>query len=690
MRLNFRPWVIAALLAAAFGVNAEPAQGALSLSANAPAAVTDTDTSFVLKVGAGGEYQILSVTADLDGTAIPMTKVSTKEFQATVDITGRPRGAMTLTVTALNAAGETSTVTKTIYRDTPPVLTLDEPFEGIVAEPKFHAAFHCSTTGVYGCKSVRLNVPGTSYGLTGSVFSRELDRYGFTASLIELMVTSDAGLSTTVSGTVVTQVSPNAKKINEVDGPILDVDSTRILYRGFTGIAIKNRNTGAVTVLSSDKAQVGHLTSTGAVWPEGTFRNGVLFPRTPPLPLASFHASGDWLVGRVTGGWIRENTTTGASYPFSATNAKVGRDGSMVVELSLAGKPNTYYRSPAGVDTLISTNATLSTADFEGDLVRVGQSGGGSGGLWSISTASFLLNRYTHPYLAGGWVAFVGASYHRWTRSPAGELALAEPFEKSVPLVGLSPLGEVVVDDVENGHRYVTGAAPPTTKPLFDIGAPYGTMYWLDGAWHNALGRVLYRIGTATKDPGGDLVIGPGGGGGGGGAGGGGGGGVDAGGGGGGVDAGAGGVDAGGGGADAGGLDAGGGGGAGADAGGVDAGGGGGNLDGGNGAGGGDDAGGGASSSSSSGATSSSSGATSSSGAEASSSSGGSSSGASSSGASSSSGNATPDGTEGEPTGGVSCAMTRGSRGPSGGLALFGLAAMLVLRTFTRRARARR
>jgi len=353
------------------------------------------------------------------------------------------------------------------------------------------------------------------------------------AALTALMATGAARAA--VCGNLAAP-SPNLTLINQVDGTtILDHDATRILFASASGIAIKSRVDGTVTVIAPgpNASTYGHLLAGGAIWQGGRWIGGVLDAR------GAAPVYGDW--ARVSGGV--EHLATGIVTPINRPPGFVsdvyasssldasGLSGTVALGGWVSGGYQIHTLATSGVVTPI-TVGIFPILDG-GNLVHTWHGGSiawppillrtasGTETL-SVMDTAFLGPSSGGPRpgrdyaVRGGWVAYtkiVGPSATRtlevWTRAPDGTSAKASTHTY-VQLAGMNDAGEVVVDRFDRaaaGRPFIGRAlskadsAGNPTAPL-DLGSVRGEMRWVDGAWYEYVGCALFEVGPSAEDPG--------------------------------------------------------------------------------------------------------------------------------------------------------------------------------------------
>jgi len=485
-------------------------------------------------------YLVTSVTAQIGAATMPMTGTGATR-SATLSLGGQPFGPLTLTVTAENAVGETTRVTHTVRHDLPPALAV-ATVARTVARPTLRLAATCSDADVYPCASLTVLLGGTSTVLasvTGAGPTLALDQ---TVSLAayegrEISLTfraeDAAGARTDVVRSVVVESSDKLVVVDELPGPVLDVDATRILFVDASGnVATKDRATSAVVTHGPLAAgtsfapgafrRAGRLTSAGAVYRGGERRNGVLSARPE---LSAFVVEGDWVV------WItppdeeasshalqRENVATGAIETLASGSGLLpahfcvdSAGNAAYVRFDVPASAYQLRRvDPAGTQTLLALGVDPL---IDGDLVAYRphqlspsrrqmylSTPSGIETLDGASSSAFpAAGSLTDYRMGGGFVGFtkiVSGERTAWTRSSTGIVALASPLVGVRRVAGVNAAGQVVHDvtDPVAWKRYVASAGPTAPTTPLAIGGANGVMVDVGGVWHELVGRTVFRV----------------------------------------------------------------------------------------------------------------------------------------------------------------------------------------------------
>lgn len=473
-----------------------------------PPAVSSVPDVFSVKADVRDPFAIISVVAEVGGTSVLMTR-SAGYWAATLDIGALPLGPVTMTVTVVDANGDTTTASKALLHDHPPTLAVATPTE-VVATPTVSLRATCSKADAYVCASIQASI-GTKVlasGTTALSQTVSLAAWEGKAVAVRFDAVDTAGLVTTTTIQTYVETSPNLLKIDEVDGPILDADPTRILYAGPSGVwTVKDRATGALTAATGARLPASGATDdskgTGD-WSVSVTRTaairrnlvtgaedvidaakvtGTPFPTRLQVVDAGVDAAGNVFVATFADGafWVRSNDLTRGTRICNEARLPLV-DGGHVVYMRMLRTPGLreIYLGTAGAGAEVLLDSSYDQRSTRVTTPRV-------------------------DYRAfGGWVAYTnsvgpGPELEVWTRSPTGEQRRASPYtDANLALAGLNASGEVVVDHPGGRAISVTG------KPALSIGGASGSMRYFDGVWHELKGRVLFRVAPGAGGPGAD------------------------------------------------------------------------------------------------------------------------------------------------------------------------------------------
>ncbi len=449
---------------------AAPGLASAAISASITTPVANTAFEGVLRpvVRVTSDFTIASVVARVGTQSFPLSLVGAN-YQAQLRPAGLPNGPVTLEVTATDAFNATAVATVPLFHDVSPRLTINAPTSGTVARPNLHVDVSCTPLGLYPCTkiSVYLAPDGADFS-AGVPASAKLVTAANAATLVgDFPLTGTGGLACFVAETsiglrdyacrsVFADTSPRLVPELVLAGPILDINTTRILYsvdRLCASLArdlcpeyrIRDRATGVETVLPT--GEYSHLTSLGAVG-NTEWRAGTVYPFVPAgkgmgkgNSIAWLSASGIHFRDVVTGAQGSYPPTPVSGTAITPQEVDVAENGDVVFGIRVFSAPIDWnlYRVRGGVPTRLPVTVGVRFYKPKTDGINVVTSTNNSSGypsnLVMIDAANTEIvlargNGTSSPFptyaLADGKVAFTrgmnlpGAEV--WLRRPSGAI----------------------------------------------------------------------------------------------------------------------------------------------------------------------------------------------------------------------------------------------------------------------------
>jgi hypothetical protein len=265
----------ALLIVSASWFRSSAALAAPTIALTAPAAGFVTATAPVQIQGTWSSAVALqSMQVQAQSLTSPLTYTATT-FSGAIDVSPLPAGPITLVVTATDVLNESATASVAIYRNDPPTLNVVTP-DGFVATPNLRLQATCSDSDMYGCASISvegITVNGTSIDQVVALTGGGPVGVVFTA-------TDALGLTTSVSRRGYIPTPPGPYEIAQVPGSIRDFDGERILFSTGYSLVIRPLAGGPDTVVAPHGSATAFLTSRGAIWSGGEWRDGVMLANT--------------------------------------------------------------------------------------------------------------------------------------------------------------------------------------------------------------------------------------------------------------------------------------------------------------------------------------------------------------------------------------------------------------------------
>jgi PKD repeat protein len=482
-------------------------------------------------------YEVSSVTASLAGNETALTfsqnawpckgSPDCPGFAGTLSLAGQPTGPYTLRVRAEDVRGNVDEVAVSVVHDNPPRLTWTEPLDLSVALPTLPLAARCDDD-LPGC-IVELWVNDTLRESATSALGGPLDLSGWMNHRVDLQarVRDSAGQSRSETRTAFVADEAKLAVVAELPGEILDADTTRLLYveRGDDGdtLAIYDRADSSTEVIPLPAARdvrgsVAYLTPGGAMFVAQARDGSVLTSRlywwhlgtladlAYPDSAVSLAVSGNYAIWNESTDLHRLDTQSGARALVSSgagnVENSVAADGTVV----FWNRSYQIVRDRAGFQTTLTSDTSqwhvYPLTDGERVVYRR-QDPCCANQQFAIvlleADVPLVLaekrDRDPQPgrdyQLSGGWAAYTDlgnvGQLHVFTRSPQGIVTRHTDFGTSSDLDLLAGNGEVMV--FGRGLRYLSRGGG-----LVELSSADGRGYWLDGAWHVALGRVLLSV----------------------------------------------------------------------------------------------------------------------------------------------------------------------------------------------------
>jgi hypothetical protein len=473
---------------------------------------------------------VASARVEFGGRMAPVTyNVAFSRWEGWADFTGLPKGEIPFTGIAKTTSGDSATLTRIMFHDPLPSLTVAAPVDGDVARPSLPYSVSCTDDPDDLPCQISISVEGGGPGTgqvasgTGSV-TGTLNLAAHEGRVVSLMIsaTPPSGRFSWVRRQVYVESSPRLIAAGSADGTILDILGGRVLYRTTSGppLAIRTLATGAVEVIQTPagrEVRAAFLHPTGAIidlslpnprtfhdWRGGTLTtlcSATCSGLEVDSPFA-IYSVGTTLYRRD----LRSGVSTVVSTGAGNTDNDVAPDGS--VSFWSSGDYSIYWYR-AGSTTRVTQDDpavtwNVSPATDGRSVVWARRNAAGQPILWRImmhdgvAETELAAPRTTGPGLRldydarNGWIAFtreVSGTRSLWTRSPSGELRQA-----SAPAFTTGGI-QVLADDggviLRVNNRLVLVNAGGTAQ---DVSSTNGTAVWRDGEFYVMIGRTVWRI----------------------------------------------------------------------------------------------------------------------------------------------------------------------------------------------------
>jgi hypothetical protein len=449
-------------------------------------------------------------------------------FAGDIALTGLERGAKIVEIIAQDVQGTIALGFRSFIFDKKPIIHVLAPLQESVATPDIEVKASCTDDDPAGC-DVMLSVLGHELISAPDSIDTIVDLAEFNGMIVALELQGRDSVGQTVRETRTVYVEPSARlsEVASVAGPIVDVESDRLLYvisgDNGDGLKIHNWATGATTTVSVPAGKVvdrefSFLTPTGAIYITKDiggnvlssriydWRNGTLENLGQPNSAHSLTVEGDyaiWNEGQLlflrqfSAGTVTQVSTSSGNWQNDvASNGVVGfwstdyniisyKDGTFT-ELTNDGLRNTYVLTDGTAFIYRKHTACCSNQEYAITL---------HDGNHEIILTDF---REREPLpgtdfqIRNGWVAYTelgnNGQLHVWLRSPFDDETQLTFFGSSSHIDTLADNGEIML--INNGIRYLGSI----TKDISEVSTDLGKSVWIDGSWYVVMGRSLFQV----------------------------------------------------------------------------------------------------------------------------------------------------------------------------------------------------
>lgn len=502
----------------------------------APRADGLVDTTLRIEARVTSPREISSVTANIGGRSTALTfSPDEGRFSGTLSLSGLSRGEQRLDVTARDIDGRTTASTLVVLYDQRPTIHVAEPIDYSVSEGTLRLKASCTDDDPAGC-TVRVMLDGTSTVLASAETSLDEDidlgDYDGRGLNIRFEARDSANQATFESRLVYIETSPALTRIADLQGPVLDINGTQILYRvaGEDGDILRifdraNGSTQTVPVPAGKRVSDtrSFLTPYGAIFTTqdvgGTVLSTVLY---------------DWNRGEIEELGDPNSASSlevAGDYAMWSTNV-VPYDGQRIVLRNLATRTNVIVSNNAGNwRNDVADNGTVAfwNRGYDIELYRDGSSTAltndtESWNTWVVTDGTRVVYRKHTPCCADqvyaitlhdgtqeielapavsaepnpgrdyaivpDWVAYTDlgnlGQRHVWLYGPMGARTQLTFFGTSSTIELLAASGELML---ANDRRYHA----TTDATLTDVSSRLGRPYFVDGRWLIAIGRSVFE-----------------------------------------------------------------------------------------------------------------------------------------------------------------------------------------------------
>jgi hypothetical protein len=501
------------------------------VSINAPAAAAVVGDTLNVSATVTSIYLLGTVHAQAQGAGVDLACDNAGVCTGTLDLSAVPTGPLNVVVTATDVTAASGNATVAVVHDHAPTIAV-QTVVGAVARPMLRLKATCSDADAYGCATVTASINGGGAVLAssnGGVLDQVLSlaAYDNKKISIEFKATDTLGLTATKTIEVYVDTSPYFQEIVKGDGPIVDVDATRILFSGASSLVIRPWAAGADTPVAGT-GSVGFLTQLGAIWPGGELHSGVTETNNAEELVANATYAA-WNSDTHTTAWYRDIVAgvTTQIPPGAAVGEMIPTDvaanGDALFDyIHQAASPPivwSVYRYRAGSFTMIPSGPnSYNRGKTDGTSVvfqtRLGV--GSPATVWFNSNGTDELlssanNGGCHPgeplhLIRSGWTLFGQIDYPGcvWTlrtRAPNGVIGLVSPFATDSYGMAVAEDGEVIFSNGPGDSSMYRGRAGSLPTKVDDNAL--GRFYRINSKWYRTIGASLFELVTPSPLDGG-------------------------------------------------------------------------------------------------------------------------------------------------------------------------------------------
>lgn len=496
-------------------------------------------------------FELQEVTAAVQEVESSLTYSTTAYFGrfgpnpgwiGTLPLENLPKGAHTLSVTAVDLAGNSASANVSFVYNEPPLLTVNQPIAKSVATPGIHVEASCTDEEQEDCRiDIKTVFPGNEQTLISreGMIDEVIDLAAFDHSTVTLRfeAVDSSGRITTLDRLVHVESNPRLTPIESVPGRILDVGTDRLLFvvSGTEGEILQtfDRNTGKEEVIFEEPGALvsyGYLAPRGAIFVEQSgnvltarvlhVRNQEVVNLGQSNSAASLLARGRYAIWNEGMALIRRDLEEG-------TNVVVSRDaGNWAHDVTSEGVV-AYWTSRNEYQIFRFENGENVSLTQDRDLWNTYPRISGSNTIYRKSTPCCVNQTYqialhdgvtetiltpARPYMPapgldysmnGNWVAFAKAGSSQqnqiWVAPIGGTPSQRTFFGTDSRIVGLNDRGDLIIRNAQ--VRYISHP----NGEFHELGRYLGQTLWFEDRWQVVLGRTLFVLNTGVEE---SLLIG--------------------------------------------------------------------------------------------------------------------------------------------------------------------------------------
>lgn len=467
------------------------------------------------------DFDIASLSASIGEITKPLINTQSTRFAGEFLISGFVSGEHKITVTAKDVKGNVVSKLHELTIDRKPTIALSKPLkQSILRTSQLPIEVSCHDD-LGDCKlTVTLVNDGetiTERKATNRI-SDTLDLTNFDGHELSLRIEAQDSVNQRIIdySTLYVEMTDTIEEVKSVSGFILDFNGTDIL-KMTPEKTLRIQNLATDNIIEVDKKSDilpngSYLTPTGAIFATDHGRNNIQgtirfvyewrnSQLTTYASQTSFDISGDYSFD--TRSIRRFSTGEKVDFPIdqpSIQDYSLGNNGVLVFIES--GKIKKFESGV--VTTLVDETNNISGITHDSDsrflYIFTDQSNGFNNTIYRDQGGEVVLSefesikprKFQNYQINNGWVAFTRlgtlGQKHIWSRDPSGVVLQRTIFGADSVIEKLAANGDIML--VSGDKRYLSRA----TGELTDVGASFGEIYLIDGAWYRSIGSSLFKL----------------------------------------------------------------------------------------------------------------------------------------------------------------------------------------------------
>ncbi len=519
--------------------------GAITLNIATPQASGFHDSTVDINLGVTATFEVSSAIAEIDGqqtvllfnpAAICSRGGCRPGFSGQLKLMDSLPGQRLLHVTVKDVTGQEGHAYRYFTLDSPPTLTLTAPLDDSLANPQTRITASCEDDDIDSSPHIEVLLPPSNSSLVPAGLSQidqsiDLSAAEGSSRTLTVRCRDSVGQITNMQRRIHIESSDAMSVILTVDGPILDINNNKVLYKVHQDdgdqLWIQDRSSltrSQIPVAAGKRVTDSRafLTPIGAIFvaqdAAGTvlsariyhWRHGALSEGIQPNSTHSLEVTGDYAI------WSRGLTLERYQFSTGQTTRISANAGNWKNAITATGQ--VFWWESGTYDIYHYVNGTVShlTDDVDSLLWNSYVISDGTFTLYRKHTKCCSAQKYTlmlhHQGLEqaltqerdtdispgpdyrldSGWIAYTDignlGQKHVWRRSPSGSSVQLTFFGTDSRVDNVGSTGEVLLTQGQRRYRAIE------SQPLEDIGSTIGKSYWLNEGWLLTIGRHLLEL----------------------------------------------------------------------------------------------------------------------------------------------------------------------------------------------------